>query len=289
MDAKRLFAAVLLLALGVVAWPRDVRAQETCEEFATRLKNHGVIDANGKEHPGFAGWTTPNFTARPHAGKQSYKESDPYHPGCSELVLDIEVSANPKSNVIQWKPSGACNQCGCESDVADWLAAIDQREKNKRVEFHDIEWRNQVPGKAFRVCNGRPNDRQQLLWKKARRFAEDLQRRLNSQSRNVRYNVALGSDSPPCTGACGGCKGGVLPATCRCGTCDRGVCQPTNGCAEPDCCGGTCCGPGVSCCTVKGSPGCYPGGCPPDSTFPNPLPLPKPPAGPGLPGLPRPD
>jgi hypothetical protein len=103
----------------------------SCEDFKEHLSQVGVVDLNGKNHPGQDGVTVPHYeivsmTFSNQKDEPSYQKG--YH--CFSATVTVVQTVENTSSVLTWIPSPkSCDQCSCSGEINNWQQKLEAHEE----------------------------------------------------------------------------------------------------------------------------------------------------------------
>lgn len=166
-------------------------AARTCADFNRYVRDVGVKDAHGKEHPGWAGVTTFDLAFRVGRASAAKRVTRAFrctqagnvvvyfssiaactadcHPVigtiacvpvsgevCLEVTVPVELGATVRPTRLDWKPAdGAARLPGCAAEKARWDAAVEAHEAHHASQVQallEAERAKQGSGKTFVAC-----------------------------------------------------------------------------------------------------------------------------------------
>lgn len=142
------FAGIVLICATIFALCCDLShaapivakdsVRKTCEELNDYRENTGVTDNQGKNHPGYAGWTTSAVTYSQYA--YDYTGSNKNGQLCLEATLKPNrkmFSVSNNMTRLDWQQPGKLSK-ECRAEKNRWEKAVENHEKRHATDNDEI-------------------------------------------------------------------------------------------------------------------------------------------------------
>ena len=246
MNRNTLALCVVLTAIACSL----AHAQNLETGDSVALKAHiaspGVIDADGKNHEGKAGWTLPRVDVVPNY--TNVRNSAKPGEFCYFATAHPQFTTDPAMRMLDWQPKG-CNVCACNFDRDRWMEGISGHEAHhaaddiRLVSEANARLKKQRPLQV-KACFSKfdPNNEQAAALSFSDQFSAAMAMQLENLKRQIDreqaiYDKRAIGDDPQC----GNCKpcGPTEVAQCnQCGMCNSatGICEAKPNCTPPPTC-----------------------------------------------------
>lgn len=261
MNAMRV--VTFLLLSGLCSFAQNTFTG-SCSEFETYLKNTGVTDADGVNHPGWDGATVRHFTIDSVEFKDQKTlrlKGTPRSETCVSALATVRTKVRTETSVLNWIPKTSPCDCGCQQAIDKWQADIKEHEKQHAAEAEEyLKNLNAVfTNYPVQACVTKGKNLQGRL---RRAWAQQIQEEINildEQNEKTRHGIDDADKSAPFPGctACAPCAAGQQPTCTSCpnglipagGKCNA-LCGPLNASGYYDACGLSNTNQPVACCGV---------------------------------------
>jgi hypothetical protein len=133
----------LVLALGPFALTRNAIAQDitvipqpvpgSCSYLKDYIQTHGVVDPDGKSHPGGMGITSIKANCKPEKNPfMNPHEVKPDGPKrvCYQATASFTCSFHLTTTILQWEPlPDACDSRNCQAAIDAWQKSLKEHEE----------------------------------------------------------------------------------------------------------------------------------------------------------------
>ena len=231
---------------ATIASPSNTRHDKCCADFLRYMNEHGVVDADNHEHPGWAGATLLRITPA-----YSYKFKPPqraHHRVCVTAEAEITYTGDISVEPLRWAPSRDV-RAGCQTAIKRFDQAVDRHEEHHRQDAQRILDRaqTQTDHEVVTECGGSASEAKTRALHGIAAAAEDHQKNfLDEYSKSIKkfHASAKGGPARIDCDSCDECVGSSENCHECQRLCERQRCPPGEVCAR--------CGGGHLCCQEPG-------------------------------------